>query len=162
MANSDRPQGLRPYGRVRQVQELVAGAACFPGDCVQMQSDGKVDPAAAGASILGVALSYASADGAKVLVSTHPEQLYVVQCDGAAIDAQTDVGNNGDILATAGNSTYKVSRQEIDTTTIAAAAAQLTILQVSRETNNDLGGFVDVIVRINEHQISGVNAFAGI
>jgi hypothetical protein len=162
MANADKPQGLRPYGPVKMQISAVAGTRVFPGDAVQLQNDGKVDPVAAGATIYGVALSYADADGDDVLLSVHPEQQYTAQCDGSAINAQTIVGNNVDLLATAGNTTYNQSRMELDTSTVAAAAAQLTILGVDRSIDNAFGEFVDVIVRINEHQTFGKDAFAGI
>jgi hypothetical protein len=160
MANADRPSGLRPVGKIRRVQSMVAGATCYPGDALQLKSDGKCDPAAAGETIFGVALSYAT-DGQNILVSTDPEQLYAVQCDGSAIDAQTDIGNNVDLLATAGDSTYKVSRMEVDTSTVAAGAAQCTIMEVERRVGNAFGDLVDVIVRINEHQVNK-DAFAGV
>lgn len=162
MANSDRPQGFRPYGRIKQTLEVTAGARCFPGDAVQLQSDGKCDPVAAGATIYGVALNYADADGDKLIISCDPEQLYVIQADETEIDAQTDVGNNCDLVATAGNTTYNQSRMELDSSTVAAAAAQLNIVGVMPTVGNALGEFVDVIVRINEHQNFGADGFAGI
>lgn len=160
MANRDKPCGARPFGRVRSAQIYEAGSAVYPGDFVRLASDGQVDAAAAGATILGVALSYASAAGVKVLVSDHPDQRYVIQADEADVDAQTDIGNNCDHLATAGDSTYKVSRHELDSSTIAASAAGLTILDIEQRPDNALGTNVDVVVRINEHQL--VDAFAGV
>jgi hypothetical protein len=161
MANADRPRGFAPYGKIKSANTYEAGAACYPGDLVSLASDGQVDPTAAGATILGCCLSYASAAGAKVLVSDDPEQRYVVQADETEVDAQTDIGNNCDITATAGNSTYKTSRQELDSSTIGTSAAQLTILDIEQRPDNAFGGFVDVIVRINEHQVQK-DAFAGV
>jgi len=162
MANKDLPQGFRPYGRVKQVAVMEAGSACYPGDFVSLASDGQVDPTGAGSTILGLCLSYASAAGQKVLVSVDPEQLYVGQADESEIDAQTDIGNNCDIVATGGNTTYKTSRQEIDSSTIGASAAQLTIVGLDRGADNAFGEFAEVIVRINEHQAFGKDAFAGV
>lgn len=159
MANRDKPCGARPAGRVRSAQIYEAGSTVYPGDFVRLADDGQVDAAAAGTTLLGVALGYATS-GQKVLVSDHPEQRYVVQADEAEVDAQTDIGNNCDHVATAGNTTYKVSRHELDSSTIAASAAGLTILDVEQRPDNALGANVDVIVRINEHQL--VDAFAGI
>lgn len=160
MANADRPGGFSPYGRIGQTVVFEAGSACYPGDFVALASDGQVDPVAAGAVILGLCLDYASAAGDKVRVITDPEQLYVGQASATQIDAQTDVGNNCDIVATAGNSTYKASRQEIDSSTIAAAAAQLLIVGLDPAVNNAFGEFAKVIVKINEHQFK--DAYAGV
>jgi hypothetical protein len=162
MANADRPRGFAPYGKVKSANIYEAGAAVYPGDLVALASDGQIDPVAAGSTILGCALSYAAAAGDKVLVSDDPEQRYVVQADETEVDAQTDIGNNCDHLATAGNSTYKASRMELDSSTIGTSAAGLTILDIEQRPDNAFGGFVDVIVRINEHQIAGKDAFAGV
>jgi len=162
MANRDRPRGFWPYGVPKQVVIMEAGSATYPGDLVALASDGQVDPVAAGSTILGCALGYASAAGEKIQVSVAPEQLYVVQADETEVDAQTDIGNNCDHLATAGNTTYKTSRQELDSSTIAASAAGLTIIAINRRPDNAAGEFVDVIVRINEHQAFGKDAFAGV
>lgn len=162
MANADRPCGFRPYGQVRQVVEMEAGSACYPGDCVNLDTDGQVDPAAAGETILGVCLDYASAAGQKVRVSVHPEQLYIVQADEADISAQALVGTNCDILATGGSSTYKASRMELDSSTSATASAQCTVIGLYGEVNNAFGAQAEVLVRINEHQAFGKDAFAGV
>lgn len=161
MANADRPRGFEPFGEIKSVGVYESGSACYPGDMVALASDGQVDPVAAGATILGCCLSYASAAGARVLVADHPEQRFIVQADETEVDAQTDIGNNCDITATGGSSTYKTSRQELDSSTIAASAAQLTILDIEQRPNNAFGGFVDVIVRVNEHQVAK-DAFAGV
>lgn len=163
MANPDRPQGARPYGEVLTVVEMTAGAAIYPGDFVHLESDGLVDPAVAGEDIYGVAMSYASASGSKVLVSTNPNQLYIVQASGSDIDAQTDIGNLCDILATAGNSTYNLSRHEIDSTSIGTGSGgQLVILALQGRVGNSLGAQADVLVKINENQAFGETDFAGI
>lgn len=161
MANKDRPRGFRPYGRILQKAVFVAGAAIYPGDLVSISSDGKVDPAAAGAVILGAALNYAAADGDKVMVSISPDQLYVAQADEADIDAQTDIGNVCDHLATAGNSTYKQSRMEIDSSLIGTGGAQgLVIMEIHPGQGNAGGAQCDVVVKINQHQL--VTSFAGV
>lgn len=161
MANSDRPMGFRPHGVIKQVAVMEAGSACYPGDFVALASDGQVDPAAAAADILGLCLDYASAAGQKVRVSVDPSQLYVGQANAADIDAQTDVGQTVDILATAGSSTYLLSRQEIDSTSI-GASQQLVILGIEPMVGNALGEFAEVVVKINAHQIFGTDDFAGV
>ena len=154
MANKDQPCGARPLGEVKRIRQYVAGAACFPGDFVHLEADGKVDPAAASEALLGVAMSYASGDGQAVLVADDPDQLFVVQADGADIDAQTDIGKNSSIVATAGDSTYKTSRQELDSSELAGTSTlPLKLLGIEPRVDNAFGGFVDCVVSINNHQL---------
>ena len=163
MANADRPSGFRPHGKVLDTIEQTAGARIFPGDFVTMQSDGKVDPAAAGGDIFGLALSYADADLDKVLLSVAPEQKYIGQANGAEIDALTDIGNIANILATGGDTTYNLSRQEIDSSTIGTGGGgQLVVLALDGEVGNAFGAQANVIVKINEHQAYGTDDFAGV
>lgn len=160
MANTDRPRGFEPKGVPMRANSYVAGAACYPGDAVALQSDGKVDPAAAGDKILGIALSYASADGASVLVSDHPDQLYYVQADETEVDLQTDIGNTFELLATAGNSTYKTSRHELDSSSAGTSTQQLLLVGIEARPNNAFGAQASCVVRINEQQ--QVDSFAGV
>jgi hypothetical protein len=160
MANLDRPRGFEPHGEIKQVVVQEAGSACYPGDMVALASDGQVDPVATGAKVLGLCLSYASASGQKVLVSIDPSQVYAVQADETEVDAQTDIGNCCDITATAGDTTYKTSRQELDSSTIAAASAQLLILSIDTNVKNAAGAQATVLVKINESQLA--DSFAGI
>lgn len=163
MANPDRPQGLRPFGEVKMAIKKTAGAAVYPGDAVHLEADGLVDPAAAGEDVYGVALEYASASGEEILVSVDPNQLYIAQADGADIDAQTDIGNLCDLLATAGDATYKTSRMEIDSSTIGTGSGgQLVIVGLHPRVGNALGAQADVLVKINENQVFGETDFAGI
>lgn len=163
MANKDIPRGFEPVGKVRQSVELTAGGAIYPGDCVHFEADGKVDAAAASEAIAGVALSYAAADGDSVLVCTDPNQLYRVQASGSDIDAQTEINLNYDILATAGNSTYKQSRQELDSTSGGTTATlQVKLLKVEPRPDNALGDQVDCIVKINNHQMGEHTGTAGL
>lgn len=160
MANPDRPRGFQPHGELKRVGVYESGSACYPGDLVALASDGQVDPVATGDNpMIGVCLSYASAAGAEILVADDPDQLFVGQGDETELDAQTDVGQTCDVTATAGSSTYKTSRHEIDSSTI-GSSKQLMILGIERRPDNALGAQADVIVRINKHQLS--NAYAGI
>lgn len=159
MANLDRPRGFEPVGKVTRQNVYVADAAIYPGDVVERTATGKVQPIADGAvgtQIVGVAMSYAAADGDDVIVSDDPNQLYRVQADGSDIDAQTDLGTNYDILATAGNSTYKISRMELDSDTGATTAATpLILVRVEAAPDNALGAQVDCIVKLNMHVYEG-------
>lgn len=164
MPNSDRPRGFAPYGKLLRATPYEAGSACYPGDLIMAASDGQVDPATAGAAsgVLGVALSYAAAAGDEVIVADHPDQLFVVQADETEVSAQSDIFNCFDHVATAGDTTYKTSRHELDSSdTSAANAATLQLLKIERRPDNALGEFVDCVVRIYEHQLGTVGGLAG-
>jgi len=162
MANSDRPRGAEVAGRVMRASKYIAGGIIYPGDFVHLEDDGKVDAAAAAESLIGVALSYASADGEEVIVSDHPDQRYIVQGNEDDIDAQTDIGLNYDIVATAGDSSYKISRHELDTTSgDTTNTLQLKLLDVVDSPVNALGEFVDCVVKINNHILGNVTTSAG-
>ena len=161
MANLDTPKGFAVYGVPKKTIVLEAGSTIAPGEFVRLASDGQLDAVAAGETILGLALNYATV-GEDVLVSYDPDQLYVGQADETEIDAQTDVGNVFDVVATADNTTYKTSRMEIDSSTVSTSDGQLLLLGLEKRPDNAFGGFCDCIVKINEHQAMGVNAFAGI
>lgn len=156
MANKDRPCGFRPYGAILRTTPYTAGATVYPGDVVRVQADGKVDPATANQASIGVAATYASGDGEEVLVWDHPEQRYIVQADadGAVALTQADVGLNFSILATAGNSTYKQSRMELDASTSGTASTlPLRLVGFDREVGEAAGAVnAEVIVQINQHQ----------
>jgi hypothetical protein len=160
MANKDNPCGFRPKGTVKEVRVFESGAAIYPGDAVRLSDDGKIDPVAAGETILGIALTYASAAGVEVNVSVDPDQLYVVQADETEVDAQTDIGNVADLVATAGSSTYFVSRMELDSSNLNTTSGQLLLLGIDKRKDNAFGAQVDCVVKINERQLT--NAFAGI
>jgi len=155
MANLDRPRGFEPVGQVLKNAEYVAAAAIYPGDLCERTDAGKVQAMAtgtAGAQLVGVAMSYAAADGDKVVLSIDPNQLYRVQADSADIDAQTDIGLNYDVVVTAGSSAYKISRMELDGDSAATTAATpLNLVAIEPRVNNALGANVDCIVKINMH-----------
>jgi len=160
MANLDQPQGFRPFGEVLRQQEYVADAAIYPGDLVEKTAAGKVQVIAdgtAGAAVVGVAMSYAAADGDPVVVADHPNQLFVVQSDDATIDEQTDIGLNYDVVATAGNASYKISRMELDGNSgVDTAATPLTLIAIKKSINNALGANVECIVQLNQHVYKSV------
>lgn len=155
MANVDRPKGLRPYGDVLRETPYIAGATIYPGDAVHMEDDGKVDPATASESIIGVAATYASADLSEVIVWDDPDQKFIVQADTGTTLAQTAVGLNYDIVATAGNSTYRVSRMELDSDSGATSSVlPLRLLAFDKAVGNAAGEHADCVVMINNHQAS--------
>lgn len=166
MANADLPCGFKPVGTVLRVNEYVADAEIFPGDLVERTSAGKVQAMSsgtAGAQLIGVAMSYAAADGDAVAVSDHPDQIYEVQSDSADIDAQTDIGLNYDVVVTAGNSTYKASRMELDGDSAATTAdTPLNLIAIANRVDNALGANVKCLVRINMHAYSQAAGSAGV
>lgn len=172
MANADTPKGFRPYGELLHVGIYIAGGTIYPGDMVKQAAGDasttrlltEVVVAANGDALLGCALNYAT-DGQKVRVSDDPSQLYAAQGDGADYDDQADLGTNAGIVATAGDSTYKVSRQEIDTSDInTTATLALKILGVvpRADGKNAFGANVDLICKINNHQLGSHTGTAGV
>lgn len=149
MANKDKPAGFRPFGPMKSVNEYVAGEIIYPGDAVTLEADGKLDAADAGDAPFGVAISYAAVDE-KVLVCDDPNQEYIVQADGADIDAQTDIGLNYNIVATTGDTTFRISRQELDSDTGATDSnLPLRLVRVEKSIDNALGAQVECIVKLN-------------
>jgi hypothetical protein len=158
MANADRPRGFEPWGKVLRTSEYVAGASIKPGDALVLSSDGKVDPVATGGSaytsfVLGVAAT-AAADGEAIQVYDHPDQMYVVQADGADIAAQTDIHLNYGILGTSADTTYDISRMELDSSSGGLTnTLSLKLLRIDKRDDNALGAQVDCVVRINNNQL---------
>lgn len=163
MANADRPQGFRARGKLTKATEYEAGSAIGVGDAVVLAADGQVD-AVSGAhtgAVLGVSLSSASAAGDKIMVADDPSQEYVVQADGADIDAQTDINLNYGITGTAASSGE--SRMELDSDTGATTATlSLKLLRIDERPDNALGAQVDCVVKINNHQLAGGTGTAGV
>ena len=155
MPNKNQPIGFEPFGEVLRASEYTAASAIYPGDLLTKEAGGKVAVAAATNAAIGVALSYASADGAKVLVADHPNQRFVVQADDATIDAQTDIGLNADILAGSPNTAYKRSGMQLDASTVATTQALvIKVQEVHKRIDNALGEDVKVVVSINQHQLA--------
>jgi hypothetical protein len=164
VANLDQPCGAVPHERVLRQRAYKAGATIYPGDIVKLSSDGKLDPVSAGATAaIGVALSYAAADGDAVIVADHPDQLFKIQSDSTNPDAQADIGYNYDIVATAGSSTYKISRMELDDNTgVTDSNYPLKLLAIDARPDNALGAFSDCIVKLNNHQLGGGTGTLGV
>lgn len=153
MANLNRPRGFEPKGKKLRSNYYVnsSGAAIFPGDMVMWDAGnaGQVTASAGGAAekLLGSALTYAAAS-ATVLVCDDPDQLYEVQADSTSVDNVDDVGKYCEVKATAGDATYKTSRQEIDTVA-ATDTKPLRIVQIDTNPNNAVGDSCQVVVQIN-------------
>lgn len=160
MANSNRPCGFIPHGVPLRITKYPStAAAIYPGDMVKMTSSGQIAVAAAGDLLLGAALSYVPAAGGECQVADHPDQMFSGQVAASEIDAQTDIFNCADIVATAGNSTYFLSRHAVDgSTQSGSATAQVRILNIEDAIGNALGQYVRVLVRINEHFFTAAQA----
>lgn len=162
MANNDQPRGLQPVGGVKSANRYKAGSEIFPGDAVNQKNDGTVEQADASEALIGVALNYA-ASGEDVIVCDSPDQRYRVQADSDDVDAQTDIGLNYNIVATAGDSTYRQSRMELDGDSgDTTATLPLKLLAIDERPDNALGASVDCVVKINNHQLAGGTGTAGV
>ena len=134
--NVDKPFGLMPSSpnaRTRPYNKDASASRIFPGDVVMLESDGNVAVITAGTetNILGVAAEGSLTLTAKTdfLVYDDPDQEFVVQDDSAgAFVAQTNVGNNADIVVTTGNTDTDRSNHELDISSAVTTAAPLRIL----------------------------------
>ena len=178
MANQDSAFGLRPSGKVGQNRDnqglseyniAASAAAIYFNDPVEMANTGTITVAAATDVLLGslTGVFFTDATTEKPTYANHlnasntatdivgfvsddPYQRFEIQSAGTP--AQTNIGNCADISYTAGTSPNFVSKTEISGT-MAAGAAQLKIIGVSKEPdNNELGSAnTNLIVTINEH-----------
>ncbi len=178
MANKDAAFGLRPIGKVGQngdnaglsEYDIAASAtAIYQNDPVKMINTGTIGVAAAGDVLLGSlnGVFFTDATSSKPTFANHlaasntatdivgfvsddPYQRFEIQSAGTP--AQTNIGNCADIVYAAGSSPNYVSGVEISGT-MAASTAQLKIIGVSRDPENDELGSANtnLIVTINEH-----------
>ena len=178
MANKDAAFGLKAIGKVGQNRDnqglseysiAASSAAIYQWDPVIMAATGEVEVAAAGDVLLGSlnGVFYTDASTSKPtwanhlaaantatdivgFVSDDPYERFEVQSAGTV--AQTNIGNCADIVYAAGSSPDYISKVEISGT-MANTAAQLKIIGVSKDPDNDELGAANanVIVTINEH-----------
>ena len=183
MANKDAAFGLRPIGKVGQNRDnqglseydiAASASAIYFNDPVEILSTGTIGVAAATDALLGslggVFFTDAStskptfanhldasntATDIKGFVSDDPYERFEIQADGAT--AAADVGLNADIVYAAGSSPDYVSKVELDTSDQKTATAQLRIIGISKDIENNEAGSanVNLITIINEHQLKG-------
>ena len=183
MANKDAAFGLRPMGKVGQNRDnqglseydiAASASAIYFNDPVEILSTGTIGVAAASDALLGslggVFFTDAStskptfanhldasntATDIKGFVSDDPYERFEIQADGAT--AAADVGLNADIVYAAGSSPDYVSKVELDTSDQKTGTAQLRILGISKDIENNEAGSanVNLITIINEHQLKG-------
>ena len=183
MANKDAAFGLRPMGKVGQNRDnqglseydiAASASAIYFNDPVEILSTGTIGVAAASDALLGslggVFFTDAStskptfanhldasntATDIKGFVSDDPYERFEIQADGAT--AAADVGLNADIVYAAGSSPDYVSKVELQTSDQKTGTAQLRILGISKDIENNTAGSanVNLVVLINEHQLKG-------
>ena len=180
MANKDSAFGLKPIGKIGQngdnnglsEYDIAASAtAIYFQDAVGMAATGTITVAAAGGVLLGSlnGVFFTDANTSKPTFANHldasnaatdikgfvtddPYQRYEIQADGAT--AAADVGLNADFVYAAGSSPDYVSKVELDTSDQKTGTAQLRIIGISKDPENNEAGSanVNLVVYINEHQ----------
>ena len=183
MANKDAAFGLRPIGKVGQNRDnqglseydiAASASAIYFNDPVEILSTGTIGVAAATDALLGslggVFFTDAStskptfanhldasntATDIKGFVADDPYERFEIQSDDAT--AAADVGLNADIVYAAGSSPNYVSKVELDHSDLKTATAQLRVLAISKDIENNEAGSanVNLVVMINEHFLKG-------
>ena len=181
MANKDAAFGLKPIGKVGQNRDnaglseydIAASAdAIYFNDPVEMGSGGTITVAAASDVLLGSlnGVFFTDASSSKPTYANHldasntatdivgfvsddPYERFEIQSDGAT--AAADVGLNADIVYAAGSSPDYVSQVELDTSDQKTGTAQLRIIGISKDPDNNEAGSanVNLVTIINEHQL---------
>ena len=183
MANKDAAFGLRPMGKVGQNRDnqglseydiAASATAIYFNDPVEMAATGTITVAAATDTLLGslTGVFFTDASTSKPTFANHleasntatdikgfvaddPYERFEIQSDGAT--AAADVGLNADIVYAAGSSPNYVSKVELDHSDLKTATAQLRVLGISKDIENNEAGSanVNLVVMINEHFLKG-------
>ena len=183
MANKDAAFGLKPIGKVGQNRDnqglseyLIAASssAIYFQDPVKMAASGAIVVAGAGGAILGSlgGIFFTDANTSKPTFANHldasntatdikgfisddPYERFEIQSDENT--AAADVGLNADIVYASGASPNFVSKVELDHSDLKTATAQLRVLGISKDIENNEAGSanVNLVVMINEHFLKG-------
>ena len=183
MANKDAAFGLRPIGKVGQNRDnqglseydiAASASAIYQNDPVEMAATGTITVAAATDTLLGslTGVFFTDASTSKPTFANHleasntatdikgfvaddPYERFEIQSDDAT--AAADVGLNADIVYAAGSSPNYVSKVELDHSDLKTGTAQLRVLGISKDIENNEAGSanVNLIVMINEHFLKG-------
>ena len=91
----------------------------------------------------------------KGFVADDPYERFEIQSDDAT--AAADVGLNADIVYASGASPNFVSKVELDHSDLKTGTAQLRVLAISKDIENNEAGSanVNLVVMINEHFLKG-------
>ena len=102
---------------------------------------------------------FANASDTVAFVADDPYERFEIQSNNTLASAQTDVFMNYDIEVTAGDSANYVSKSELNDSTLTTGTAQIKVIGVSKDIdNNDLGtSNVNFVVMINEHLYNAKN-----
>ena len=175
MSSVASPFGLKPAfhpsGIIRQLQGTIASGHptdIFQFSPVQIAAGGSLQQAAAGGRAIGsfMGVEWTGADGRRrvsnrweantvgtdivAYYTEDPYLIYEIQADGPI--ALTEIGQQYDWAALAGNATTGLSSVALDTAT-AAANAGLRIVGINPAPDNVIGdAFTIVQVQISEHQ----------
>ena len=183
MANKDSAFGLRAIGKVGQNRDnqglseydiAASASAIYQNDPVEMAATGTITVAAATDTLLGslTGVFFTDASTSKPTFANHleasntatdikgfvaddPYERFEIQSDDAT--AAADVGLNADIVYAAGASPNYVSKVELDHSDLKTATAQLRVLAISKDIENNEAGSanVNLVTIINEHQLKG-------
>ena len=182
MANKDAAFGLKAIGKVGQNRDAqglseysisASASAIYQNDPVRMLATGTIGVADVSAVVLIGSLNgvfYTDASTQKPTWSNHlaasntatdivgfvaddPYQRFEVQSDNAGASAAADIGQCADIVYAAGSSPNFISKVELDDGTFVTSSAQLKVVGVSKDPeNNEIGSAnVNFVVTINEH-----------
>ena len=181
MANKDSAFGLKPIGKVGQNRDnqglseysiAASATAIYFNDPVELAATGTITVAAATDALLGSlnGVFFTDATTSKPTYANHldasntatdivgfvsddPYERFEIQADGAT--AAADVGLNADIVYAAGSSPDYVSKVELDTSDQKTGTAQLRIIGISKDPDNNEAGSanVNLVTIINEHQL---------
>ena len=189
MANKDAAFGLRAIGKVGQNRDnqglgeysITANdtTTIYFQDAVSATAAGTIHQAAASEAFLLGSLNgvfYTDPNTSKptwsnyypgstnasdiaAFVSDDPYERFEIQSNNTLASAQTDVFMNYNIEVTAGDSANYVSKSELNDSTTTTGTAQIKVIGVSKDIdNNDLGtSNVNFVVMINEHLYNAKN-----
>lgn len=160
MANSDTAFGFKPTahfsgGEIRpRAYTMDDASTIYKGDVVKFGANGRVIIAAAGDAnkVIGVAAeTIATGDDDKILVWDDPNIIFEVQGYTGVTFAEGMVGEPADHVANSADTTYNVSRQELQTPDADEASAQFLILGKVERPGNEWGEHVKLLVKFIEH-----------
>jgi hypothetical protein len=183
MANKDAAFGLRAIGKVGQNRDnqglseygiAASSTAIYQGDPIMMAATGKIVVGTAAAVLLGslngvfftdattskpTYVNHLNASNAATdivgFVSDDPYERFEIQSDAAL--AVAEIGLNADIVYAAGSTPNFISKVELDHSDLKTAIAQLRVIGISKDPENNEAGAADTnaVVIINEHFLKG-------
>jgi len=183
MANKDSAFGLRAIGKVGQNRDnqglseygiAASSTAIYQGDPIMMAATGKIVVGTAAAVLLGslngvfftdattskpTYANHLNASNAATdivgFVSDDPYERFEIQSDAAL--AVAEIGLNADIVYAAGSTPNFISKVELDHSDLKTAIAQLRVIGISKDPENNEAGAADTnaVVIINEHFLKG-------